>query len=132
MSLAAAASASPMPAAPSGSCDSVKRMSSGSSSVTLLDGVADAEVGDVERRERAARDEDDVAGKAQPLDHRVRVVGQELQLACLEVALVDRLVELQDARAAASVAKHIQARPMFVDQNEIFAQRSGHLSAGIR
>ncbi len=34
--------------------------------------------------------------------------------------------------SGSSVAKHIQARPMFVDQNEIRAHFSGHLSAGIR
>ena len=35
-----------------------------------LDGVADAEVGDVEHRDRPAGDEDDVAGQPQPLDQR--------------------------------------------------------------
>ena len=34
--------------------------------------------------------------------------------------------------SGSKVASTIQASPMFVDQNEIFAQRSGHLSAGIR
>ena len=58
--------------------------------------MADAQVGDVERREGAAGDEHDVAGQPQPLDQRVGVVGEELQLARLEVAVVDGLVELQD------------------------------------
>jgi hypothetical protein len=58
--------------------------------------VADAEVGNIERRNCAADDEDDIAGEAQPLDHGVRMVGQELELPRLEVAVTDPLVELQD------------------------------------
>ena len=97
-----------------------------------LDRVADAEVGDVERRERAAGDEHDVAGQAQPLEQRVRVVGQELQLAGLEVARRRPTCRAAGCPSGSSVAKHIQARPMFVDQKLMRAHFSGHLSAGIR
>ena len=57
---------------------------------------------------------------------------RNFELARLEVAVVDRLVELQRCPSGSSVAKHIQARPMLVDQKLIRAHRSGQRSAGIR
>jgi len=44
-----------------------------------------------------AGDEHDVPGETQPLDQRVRVVREELQLARVEVPVVHRLVQLQEA-----------------------------------
>jgi hypothetical protein len=51
--------------------------------------VANPEVRDVQRRDRPARDEDDVARQAQPLDQRVGVAGQELELARLDFVAKD-------------------------------------------
>jgi hypothetical protein len=45
--------------------------------------------------------------------------------------VVDGLVELEDPERQ-QVAKHIHARPMFVDQKAIRAHFSGQRSAGMR
>ena len=59
-----------------------------------LDSVANAEVADVEQRQNPAADEQDVPREADPLEHRVGVVGEKIERARLEVTGVDRFVEL--------------------------------------
>src|SRR5215216_6894632 len=62
------------------------------------DGVAHAEVAEVQQRQHTADDEDHVARQANPFQEGVRLVGQELERAGLVVTDAHRLVELQDAQ----------------------------------
>src|SRR5215217_7838614 len=62
------------------------------------DGVAHAEVADVQQRQDTASDKDDVAGQTHPLDKGVGRVGYVFEGAGLVVAVADGLVELEDAQ----------------------------------
>src|SRR5215207_2849854 len=61
-------------------------------------GVSHAEVADIEQRQDAASDKDDVSRQAHPLDEGVGRVGYVFEGAGLVVAVADGLVELEDAQ----------------------------------
>src|SRR5215213_1285868 len=95
------------------------------------DGVAHAEVAEVQQRQHPADDEEDVARQTHPLEEGVRLVGQELQRAGLVVANAHGLIELQNTQREERGEAH-PGEPYFSDQKLILAARPDQRSSGSR